>query len=536
MKLKDLPVFFFDLQTTGARPEASDILEVAWSLSHSQEVNSFIAKQEEDKPVPRRILSLTGLNASDLEKARPLEDIFSQLYSEISEHSAVIHFAQFERPFLNAAFEKLQRPSFPILCTHEIAKRLFPNLPARGIKGLAGYFGHPSGEFKRGACHVEATRIIWRNLILELEKKEITTLSDLQTWLAEEVPKKRTKYEYPLPKEKRLNLPKVPGVYRYLSQWGEILYVGKATSLHDRVNSYFRGQKGRDSFKLEMLTQAYDIVVTPCSTPLESALLETDEIKKYNPRYNISLKAGERCVYFFSHDFLSMKNEQDEDHPIGPFGNSLVFDSILKLNESLRSDQKQLNPETFFEPLEASLLSEGFALFCQQHQVSPDKFKSIRSIFALGLIFVKNSVEEDDENQDDSENEVAEEIATEIPDAESSLENESSEVIELTAQDIAEKFERHFKRAGQAYLRARKLTRLMNADIEYQLKNKKFALRFRDGYSIQESPVDSPCKLVPWQGHSVNTYDRMAVLLSELDKLSSRGGSYLIKRATSSAL
>ncbi len=543
MQLKDLPVFFFDLQTTGARPGAADILEVAWSLSNSQEVKSFIAKQDEDKPVPRRILSLTGLKVADLEQAHPLEDIFSKLYSEIADHSAVIHFAQFEKPFLMAAFEKLQRPAFPILCTHEIAKRLFPNLPARGIKGLAGYFGHPSGEFKRGACHVEATQVIWKNLILELEKKEITTYDSLQIWLSAETPKKRTKYEYPLPKEKRLSLPKVPGVYRYLSQWGEILYVGKATSLHDRVNSYFRGQKGRDSFKLEMLTQAYDLIVTPCKTPLESALLETDEIKKYNPRYNISLKAGERNLYFFSRDFLSMKTEQDENHPIGPFGNALIFDSILKLNESLRSDSTEFNPEIFFEPLDASLLKEGFELFCQQHQVSLETFKSVRSILALGLLFVKNS---DDETFDDSLEGVETEMSDELPpeevgsapsDSEVLIENEASEeVIELTAQDIAEKFERHFQRAGLAYLRARKLTRLMNADIDYQIKNKVFSLRFRDGYFIEESPIETPNKFIPWQGHSVNTYDRMAVLLSELDKLHSRGGFYLIKRANSSAL
>lgn len=530
MQLRELPVFFFDLQTTGARPGTADILEVAWSLVDSPVIKSFIAKQDEDKPVPRRILSLTGLKTEHLEQAQPLEHIFEQLYADIKEHSAVIHFAQFEKPFLNAAFEQLQRPSFPILCTHEIAKRLFPNLPARGIKGLAGYFGHPSGEFKRGACHVEATRVIWENLILELAQKDITTYDSLQTWLSQEAPKKRTKYEYPLAKEKRLNLPKVPGVYRYLSQWGEILYVGKATSLHDRVNSYFRGQKGRDPFKLEMLTQAYDLIVTPCKTPLESALLETDEIKKYNPRYNISLKAGERSLYFFSRDFLSMKTEQDDEHRIGPFANSLIFDSVLKLSESLRCDQSELNPEMFFEPLDGTLLKEGFEIFCQRQQRQAATFTSVRAVFALGLLLIKNSIEEENDEKDiDEDLENAEALET-------STEEESSEPVELTAEEIADKFERHFKRAGQAYLRARRLTRLLNADIEYTLKNKTFSLHFDDGHLLEASSNNTPLKKSPWQGHSINTYDRMAVLLSELDKLTSRGGSYLIKRTTSSAL
>lgn len=519
MFLKDLPVFFLDLQTTGAKPSTADILEVAWSVSGKEEVHSVLSAQVEDRPVPRRILSLTGIAAEELQSATPLAEIFDQLYLDIQDRPAVIHFAQFERPFLKAAFETLQRPEFPIICTHEIAKRLFPNLPARGIKGLAGYFGHASGEFKRGASHVEATRIIWQQLVKELEAKGILTFMDMQTWLSTEAPKKRTKYEYPMAKEKRLNLPKVPGVYRYVSQWGEILYVGKATSLHDRVNSYFRGQKGRDSFKLEMLTQAYDLIVTECRTPLESALLETDEIKKYNPRYNISLKAGERGLVFFSRDFTSMSPEQDDEHSIGPFSNALVFDSILKLNESLISEDQAFNPEMFFEPLDADLLKSGFILFCERLGKSPDVFKSLRSIFAQGLIFVKNAP--DEEELEESETEDMESAAPESEDAEE-IE------IELTAEDIADKFERHFKRAALAYLRARRLTRLLNCDIEYSLsaKGKRFQLHLRGGYPITEA---TPQQRSSWSGHSVDTYDRMAVLLTELDRVRSKKGQVTIR-------
>lgn len=514
MRLSELPVFFLDLQTTGAKPETANILEVAWTCSDLNKIHSRLVVQPEDQPIPRRILSLTGISSEDLTTAEPLTEIFDDLYQEIQDRPAVIHFAQFERPFLKDAFTKLQKPEFPIICTHEIAKRLYPNLPARGIKGLAGYFGHSSGEFKRGSSHIEATRIIWRHLLTELRSHGIESLSELQAWLTTEVPKKRTKYEYPMPKEKRLNLPKVPGVYRYISQWGEVLYVGKATSLLDRVNSYFRGQKGRDSFKLEMLTQAYDLIVTPCRTPLESALLETDEIKKHNPRYNISLKAGERSLTFFSRDFRSMTAEQDELHPIGPFSNSQVFDSILKLNECLCSEEENFSPEIFFDPLDGNLLKEGFHIFCQRHQHNPETFKSLRSIFAQGLLFVKNSQgPEDPPDVETSEDEVEVDI----------------EEVELTAEDIADKFERHFKRAAQAYLRARKLTKLLNSDIEYSLDpaGPRYELHFRGGYQVLEAFTEP--KNTNWTGHSVNTYDRMAVLFSELERIKSRDGSYVLR-------
>lgn len=516
MRLTDLPVFFLDLQTTGAKPGAADILEIAWSLSEQDEVHSVLCAQAEDRPVPRRILSLTGIGAEELERACPLPDILERLYQDIQDRPAVIHFAQFERPFLKAASESFQRPEFPIICTHEIAKRLFPNLPARGIKGLAGYFGHSSGEFKRGASHVEATRIIWRHLVRELESKGILTLLDMQNWLSTEAPKKRTKYEYPLAKEKRLSLPKMPGVYRYVSQWGEILYVGKATSLHDRVNSYFRGQKGRDSFKLEMLTQAYDLIVTPCRTPLEAALLETDEIKKHNPRYNISLKAGDRSLTFFSRDFLSASNEQDELHPIGPFSNSQVFESLQNLQACLTTEDQVFHENVFFDPLPADLIQEGFHIFCNRHRRSTQDFTSIRGILAYGLHLLRTAPEKA-------------ELEDAVEDADHDDSAGEEDAPELTAEDIADKFERHFKRGAAAYLRARKLTRLLNSDIEYMItsENQSFRLHFRNGHQSQDGLVKPPPKQA-WQGHSVETYDRMSVLWSELEKLRQRDGRYSV--------
>ena len=514
MTLRSLPVFFLDLQTTGAKPETAHILEIAWGLSGENEIRSSLVSQPESQSVPRRILSLTGIREEELSGSKPVSDLFQTLVTEVASRPAVIHFAQFEKPFLKATFESLQMSEFPIICTHEIAKRLFPNLPTRGIKGLAGYFGHFSGELKRASSQVEATQVIWEHLIDALEKENILTLEALHEWLQKEVPKKRTKYEYPMPKEKRLSLPDEPGVYRMISQWGEVLYVGKATSLHDRVNSYFRGQKNRDPRKLEMLTQAYDLRVTACRTPLESALLETDEIKKYNPRYNISLKAGSRSLNFFSHDFLSISETQDEVHTIGPFSSALVFESIMKLNTCLR-EEVEFDPHMFFDEFESALLEEGFALFCERHGQKKSTFASFRSILALGMIFVKNSKDEEDL----LEQELTKEASSEA--------EESEEEVEITADDIADKFERHFKRSAYAYLRARKLTRFLNADIEYAVTTEEpsLQLHFRKGLPVASESLSASTNS-DWAGLDINTYDRMSVLLSELTKIRNREGFY----------
>lgn len=525
MKLKDLPLFFLDLQTTGAKPENSNILEIAWG--DLEKIESALVAQPEGAGVPYRIQTLTGISDDDMTAALPLDEVLGKVREFMQAHQAmdskalaVIHYAQFERPFLLHAYNN-ELP-FEILCTHEIAKRLMPNLPSRGVKGLAGYFGYNAGELKRGASHLEATRVIWQGLIAALEKEQsITTLEELQEWLQATPKKSRTKYEYPLPKEKRLALPDQPGIYRMISRWGEVLYVGKATSLHSRVNSYFRGQKNRDHRKLEMLTQTWDLIVTPCESPLEAALMETDEIKRLNPRYNISLKTGNRNMVFYNRDFTSMSTQQDEEHTIGPFPNAMTLESMLKLADSLQ--QGEFNSLMFYEEIDPELLKSGFQIFCKRHGFDVYDFSSMRSILAVGLWWHRHETDEEliDAEEDPSEEEL--------------IKEELEEDIELTPEDIADKFERNFVRAGRAYARVRLLTRLLNSDIEFQLvespTSRHMILR---GGKIQAALTEKTEKeSLPWKGLSIDTYDRMSILQSELQKIKSHHGKVIIHKINS---
>lgn len=532
MSLKSHNVLFIDLQTTGTKPDNAHILEIAWSSLQSEKIESYLVQQPEQQSIPRRIQAITGIFEEDMEHAIPLAEVIELLNNFIvaskqseNEHTiAVIHFAQFERPFLLDAYKKInQELPFTILCTHEIAKRLLPNLPTRGIKGLAGYFGCPSGELKRATNHVQATQIIWQGLIQALAEKDINTFPELQLWQQDTPKVARSKYEYPLAKEKRLNLPKHPGVYRMMSRWGEVLYVGKATSLHSRVNSYFRGQKNRDTRKLEMLTQVWDLQVTPVESPLEAALLETDEIKRLDPPYNISLKTGTRSMAFFNKDFTSVSLQYDQEHVIGPFSNIMVLDSMIRLSHSLMSPQFDEN--IFFEPLDHHLLQEGFDLFCQRHGFDKLVFASVRSILAAGLNWVRKLKEEEPENtpqEDDVDDTFLEndEAITEEPLA-----------TELTSEDIADKFERHFIRSAKAYLRTKKLTRLLNADIYFSTKKSsvcKKQFTTRQGEIVRDT--ESPKQTGSWENLSIDTYDRMTVLYTELEKLRSKKHAVQVMR------
>jgi len=92
---------------------------------------------------------------------------------------------------------------------------------------------------------------------------------------------------------KKLNLPDTPGVYIW-KKGSTILYIGKATSLRDRVRSYFSSDliNTRGPHILDMVTLSTDIEHFVCGSVLEAVILESNLIKKHQPKYNTKEKSN----------------------------------------------------------------------------------------------------------------------------------------------------------------------------------------------------------------------------------------------------
>lgn len=90
----------------------------------------------------------------------------------------------------------------------------------------------------------------------------------------------------------KLNLPEIPGVYIWRDGEGKILYIGKATSLRDRVRSYFSGDviKTRGAHIVDMVFKATTVTYQETMNALEALILEANLIKKYKPYYNTKEK------------------------------------------------------------------------------------------------------------------------------------------------------------------------------------------------------------------------------------------------------
>lgn len=132
----------------------------------------------------------------------------------------------------------------------------------------------------------------------------------------------------------------IPGVYRMLGEDGSVLYVGKAKSLKNRVVSYTRiDQLPHRLRRMVSQTRAMEIVITDTET--EALLLESNLIKKLQPRYNILLKDDKAFPFILltSHDYPKVMKYRGQRKPqdgtfFGPFASAAsVDDMVLNLQK-----------------------------------------------------------------------------------------------------------------------------------------------------------------------------------------------------------
>ncbi len=96
-------------------------------------------------------------------------------------------------------------------------------------------------------------------------------------------------------KEKLKTVPQKPGSYQMMDTYGNIIYVGKAKNLKNRLSSYFTGS--HDYKTTKMLTHVVDFTYIVTSSELEAFILELDLIKKHQPRYNVLLTDDKTYPY-----------------------------------------------------------------------------------------------------------------------------------------------------------------------------------------------------------------------------------------------
>ncbi len=490
--LKSCAPLFLDCQSTGGSLVTSSLLEVACNE------RSWVVRQ--DRPVSPKICRLLGVSKEEIDGGIPVDQMFHDLSALVQQQLdaegpllfAVAHYARIERAYIDRLWLSQVNQVFPIpiICTHKITKLLCPGLPSYGLRALAGWFGTPLDDGKRASNHVFATRQIWNALVAELNDRGVHSLQSLEAFLAEPPKAKTAKKQFLITRQTRLALPDCPGVYKYLDRNGRVLYVGKATSLKSRVNSYFTGGCKRDHRKLEMMAQAVEVVVTPTPAPLHAGLLEYDEIKRLGPPYNIVFKGRARDRM---RDLAILEGCLEDFDPVNVA--SVIKDCFHGLDDM-------------------DILRQGIELWRIGLGIDGKRRLSSRDLLSLGLPLLREWVKAERIRRNQTKT-----IAlVEDEEDNQSLEVESNDKI-WTCEDVQFNCQRIVRRAAREHIRARWLARLADATISFELGSTEGA---------KQVDLSRIVTLQPFNDENRHDLKRVRVLLHELRRAESRGSRWKV--------
>jgi excinuclease ABC subunit C len=136
-------------------------------------------------------------------------------------------------------------------------------------------------------------------------------------------------------------VPTEPGVYRFISPKGEILYVGKAKNLKSRLSSYFSERKDMLAKTKALVRNAETFTYTIVSSEQDALLLECSLIKEFQPRYNVMLKDGKTYPYVcvknerFPRVFITRRVFKDGSTYFGPYTSVNQVYAIMEVVKQL---------------------------------------------------------------------------------------------------------------------------------------------------------------------------------------------------------
>lgn len=159
--------------------------------------------------------------------------------------------------------------------------------------------------------------------------------------------------------EELKKLPLSPGVYMHKDSLGNVIYVGKAIKLRNRVSQYFHKSSQHSPKVRAMVDNVAEFDYITCATEMEALILECNLIKKHMPKYNILLKDGKTYPYIevttseeFPRVIRTREVKRDGNKYFGPYSDSGAVTKIIKLIDEIYPVKKCKTKEfpTNFRP------------------------------------------------------------------------------------------------------------------------------------------------------------------------------------------
>lgn len=340
----EIPFIVVDVETTGGNPINERIIDIGCVTTIGGEiVSTYTSLVNPHQFIPPFISKMTGISNEMVFTALEADEVFIELQKYFRQDDAVFvaHNAQFDWAFVLNTFLRcnLEPPELKRLCTLKLSRRLLRKNLKKNVGSLANHFNITVNGRHRALGDALATAQILIEL-LEIAEREhnIAHIDELLKFQN----KKIYNYKTPLNVFKRLEnqlqqLPDTPGIYYFLDKYKNILYIGKAKSLKERVNSYFNSEPYTSRKISEMLKLSHLLVWEETGTELMALIKESAKIKELKPPYNtldkreksfpfIKLTSGDK----FPRIELTFEVDNDSSEYFGPFSSSIFVNEILE--------------------------------------------------------------------------------------------------------------------------------------------------------------------------------------------------------------
>ncbi|HLG32627.1 MAG TPA: exonuclease domain-containing protein, partial [Ignavibacteriaceae bacterium] len=281
-----------DVETTGLSARNNRVIEIGIvkvkNLKITDRFQSFVNPGCE---IPYFITQLTGITNEDIFDAPNFGSLLKEINNFIGNTVISGHNLSFDDSFLT--YEFIRNNHEPLnndkVCTLKIARRLYPSLRSKSLSSVTSYLKLKNSNAHRALGDAEVTALALVKMIKKLQREEnIETVYDLIDYQKFAVVKNQ-KLKISKDHGAIINsLPNAPGIYYFLNRKNEVIYVGKAKSLRDRLKSYFSQSASRKTKKI--IKQSVKLKTELTNSELTALLAEAETIKLINPRHNYQLK------------------------------------------------------------------------------------------------------------------------------------------------------------------------------------------------------------------------------------------------------
>jgi DNA polymerase III subunit epsilon len=271
-----------DIETTGGSPVHEKITEIAIYLYDGNKVTGeFSTLVNPEKNIPYHITALTGISNEMVADAPKFFEIARQIVKLTENCIFVAHNVSFDYGFIHTEFGRLgYNYKRDKLCTVKLSRKLVPGKRSYSLGNICTDLGISIEGRHRAAGDALAT-VKLLDLLLHLNEDNAAVINEVAGLSARNL-------HHSFRMEVLKTLPEEPGVYYFLDENQQIIYVGKSRNLSQRVFSHFSGHTTKSALRLRENIASLDFVQT--GSELIALLLESEEIKKHKPRFNRAQK------------------------------------------------------------------------------------------------------------------------------------------------------------------------------------------------------------------------------------------------------